>query len=285
MDAETDLLTLQQAATLVGCHYQTMYRRVRSGDIPALVVGGTYRLRRSDVAAWLVRRDAIAGAVAGRKERDWPRQSELMLKHLLGGDTDAARRQIDRLLGGGASAADCCDRLFAPALSEVGRLWREGQAAIADEHRAARAVEGLLERISAARSKPGPRLGTIVVATAAGDAHALAALMVATGLRAEGFTVHYLGAGLPAEEIVELAVRERADLVALSCCVPEHEGLRSAIAALAAAGYETIVGGRGIGRTEALALGGVDYGGSIGEAQRIARDRIRQLTAATDSVV
>ena len=38
---EPTLLTLQEAADAVGCHYQTLYKRVRSGELPALVAGGS----------------------------------------------------------------------------------------------------------------------------------------------------------------------------------------------------------------------------------------------------
>jgi excisionase family DNA binding protein len=41
---EPTLLTLQEAADIVGCHYQTLYRRVRKGEVPALVAGGSYRI-------------------------------------------------------------------------------------------------------------------------------------------------------------------------------------------------------------------------------------------------
>ena len=47
--AEPALLTLQEAADAVGCHYQTLYRRVRKGEIPALVAGGSYRIRPADL--------------------------------------------------------------------------------------------------------------------------------------------------------------------------------------------------------------------------------------------
>ena len=71
---EPTLLTLQEAADAVGCHYQTLYKRVRSGELPALVAGGSYRISRADLDAWLHERDAAKGAVPERAERDWPRQ-------------------------------------------------------------------------------------------------------------------------------------------------------------------------------------------------------------------
>lgn len=269
------LLTLQEAADAVGCHYQTLYKRVRSGELPALVAGGSYRISRDDLDAWLQERDAAKGAVPDRAERDWPRQVETLVASLITGDARSARNQLDRLLAGGVSVADACDRLIAPTLARIGDLWHGNELSIADEHRASRIVETLLDRATAARPKSGPRIGSVVVATAVGDRHSIPAQMVAAGLQAEGFAVHYLGADLPVDEIVNLAGRENADLVALSCCVAEREGIAAAISALNAAGFQVLVGGSGIGRVEALELGAARYGGSIGEAQTLARDLVR----------
>ena len=42
---------LQQAAAELGVHYQTAYRWVRTGKLPADLVGGRYLVDRSDIAA------------------------------------------------------------------------------------------------------------------------------------------------------------------------------------------------------------------------------------------
>jgi excisionase family DNA binding protein len=277
---EATMLTLQEAADVVGCHYQTLYRRVRSGDIPALVAGGSYRIRREDLDAWLERRDQRNGAVPERGQRDWPGQADRLFSHLITGDTDAARQQIDQLLGCGASVAEFCDSLFGPILYRIGDLWRRGDLTIADEHRASRTVEALLERVLAARPKPGPKLGSVVVAAPRGDRHSLPGLMVTVGLRADGFVVHHLGADLPTEEIVDMARRECADLIALSCSTEEREGITEAITAARGAGFPVLVGGSGIGSAEAIGLGAVRYGGSVGEAQLAARAIVRERAAS-----
>ncbi|MFM7693330.1 MAG: B12-binding domain-containing protein, partial [Actinomycetota bacterium] len=216
-----------------------------------------------------------------RGQRDWPAQADRLFSHLITGDTDAARQQIDRLLGGGASVAEFCDSLFGPILFRIGSLWRKGDLTIADEHRASRTVEGLLERVLTARPKPGPKLGAVVVAAVRGDRHSLPGLMVAVGLRADGFVVHHLGADLPAEEIVDMARRENVDLVALSCSTAEREGLVATIDAVNAAGFPVLIGGSGIGGGEAVDLGAARYGGSVAEAQQAARAIVRERAART----
>ena len=278
---EETLLTLRQAAEALGCHYQTLYKRVRTGEIPALVAGGSYRIRAADLDAWLSSRDAADGAVQRTAPRDWGAQADALQAAVAAGDAQAARTQIDRLIGGGATVAEICDHVFAPVLFRIGELWSAGGISIADEHRASRIIEGLLERMSSGRGKPGRKVGTVVVAAPAGDRHALAAQMVAAGLRAEGLDVHFLGADLPPAEIAGMAKRVAADAVALSWCVGEGDGLAEAIAAVNAVGVPVVVGGSGVTSAQALSLGAARFGGTVGEAQSIARELARKGAGAS----
>lgn len=277
---EERLLTLQEAADFVGCHYQTLYRRVRSGEVPAAVAAGSYRIRSSDLEAWMRRRSSTAGAVPSRGRRDWRQLTDQYLDALLAGETDETRRLTERLIDGGVAPAEFCDNLFGPAMQEIGRRWHDGEITIADEHRASRTVEALLERVITRSRRPGPRRGDVVVAAPAGDRHSLAPMMVAAGLRADGFTVHYLGSDLPVSEIAAMARREDADLICLSWSIDDPEALRAALAALGAEGRPIIVGGSGAARQDALDWGASAYGASVAEAQTIARDLVRARGSA-----
>jgi excisionase family DNA binding protein len=57
MDATTTLLTVPQAAALVGVHRATVYRAIRRGDLHADRFGrsGAYRIAREAVDTWLGR--------------------------------------------------------------------------------------------------------------------------------------------------------------------------------------------------------------------------------------
>ena len=277
---EETVLSLQEAADRVGCHYQTLYKRVRSGEIPAGVTGGCYRIRSTDLDAWVARRASAPSAVPSRGRRDWGSLSAQLTEGLLAGQTEEARRLIDRLLGGGVGAAEFCDLLFGPTMQEIGRRWHEGEITIASEHRASRTIESLLEHIVARSRRPGPRRGTVVIAAPAGDRHSLAPLMVAAGLRADGFDVHYLGSDLPPGEIADMASREGADLVALSWSISDEAGIRTAIGILADQGIAVIAGGGGITRQQALDYGAAGYGASVAEAQQIAREHARSKSTA-----
>lgn len=56
------LLTLAEAANLLHVSTRTLQRMIRSRDLPALKVGGQWRLRESQLAEW----------IAGRERRPIP---------------------------------------------------------------------------------------------------------------------------------------------------------------------------------------------------------------------
>jgi len=51
------LLTLSEAATLLHVSTRTLQRMIRSRDLPALKVGGQWRLRESQLAEWIQGRE------------------------------------------------------------------------------------------------------------------------------------------------------------------------------------------------------------------------------------
>ena len=51
------LLTLSEAARLLQVSTETLQRMIRSGNLPALKVGGQWRLRESQLMLWIQTRE------------------------------------------------------------------------------------------------------------------------------------------------------------------------------------------------------------------------------------
>ena len=64
-------LDLDEAARLLGVHYQTAYRWVRNGALPAVKIAGEYRLREADVRRVAERRRAPKPPPSIGRVRDW----------------------------------------------------------------------------------------------------------------------------------------------------------------------------------------------------------------------
>jgi len=105
--------------------------------------------------------------------------------------------------------------VLAPALVEVGERWHRGQFSIAQERIVSSAVRKQLSSVldTYSRIASGPLM---VLSTPAGERHELGILMCALLAASRNIRCHYLGADLPAEDLVTYATRVRADVLALS---------------------------------------------------------------------
>jgi MerR family transcriptional regulator, light-induced transcriptional regulator len=216
--ADADVpLELAEAARELGVHYQTAYRWVREGELRAVKVGKSYRVERRDLDRFSQRRERGA-APRPIQVRDWGHQIERLHDALRRGDERSAGELVDRLANGGVSPAELCDELLAPALRLIGEDWASGVATVADEHRATGICERLLARLPTRRTRVR---GTVVVATPAGEHHALPALMASIALRYDGWRVHHLSSDLPADDLAAFLERERPDLLVLSTTMPQ----------------------------------------------------------------
>jgi methanogenic corrinoid protein MtbC1 len=134
--------------------------------------------------------------------------------HALGG---ALKRGGDAL-----GAMGLLQRIVAPLAQTIGELWREGTLTAAHEHFATAVIRVFLGN-AAKPAGPMDNAPVLVVATPAGQVHELGALLVAATASNLGWQVTYLGASLPAAEIIGAVQQRRAKAVALSLVYPEDD--------------------------------------------------------------
>jgi len=236
-DSDVDLAT---AAEMLGVHYQTAYRWVRSGALPAMLVRGRYRVGSEEVEAMARRRDRPVRPRALRPRGGYGGRRNQMFEHLLAGDDADARKMIAQLLDEGVGLTEATQEVLVPALWRIGEEWHEGRIGIWTEHRASATVERILgEHHPAPR---GRRRGTAVVAALAGDRHSLPTLMAAIALREDNWRVQHLGADVPADELVDFCEREGADLAAITVTGSGGGRARRVAGALRERGIRAIVG-------------------------------------------
>ena len=229
-------LDLRTAAERLGVHYQTAYRWVRTGDLPAVKEGGSYRVRAADIERLAARRARPAPPPRTVRVRDWDEQVTRFHDLILAGDERAAWRLAERLRDGAMGMVELCEHLVAPAMRRIGEEWSVGAVTVAEEHLASGICERLLAR--ATPSVTGPQRGVALVATLPGDDHHLPAAMATVVLREDRWKVHHLGTSVPIDTLVDMALARGANLVVLSCT--------GAGSISAAGGVKTILGGMGI---------------------------------------
>lgn len=259
-------ITLQEAADVLGVHYMTAYRYVRTGRLAAVKEGAEWRVDPADLVDLEVgRRTAAASSSAGGATAAtavtpgrprWASEPERLAGRLIGGDETGAWQLIDDALTAGATAEAVYTQLLVPALADVGDRWEAGDATVADEHTATVVVQRLAARLGPSFNRPGRKRGTIVLGAAPGDQHGLTVGLLADPLRGRGFRVVDLGANVPLEAWVD-AVRsaERLRAVGISVVAPGLDtDVAAAIDAIHRAVTVPIVVGGGALAEEAHAL-------------------------------
>lgn len=151
------------------------------------------------------------------------------------------------------------DELVVPVLTEVGTRWHGGELGVAQEHLASgvfsRTLQHMLEGSAANANAPA-----IVVATPSGHRHEIGAMVAAAVAGSEGWKVVFLGADLPADEIVRTVREVGARAVALSLVygvdgAPTEQELRRLREQLPDS-VEVLLGGRGAREIDGAAAGG-----------------------------
>jgi len=239
-------VNLESAAKVLGVHYQTAYRWVRTGQLPAAKVGSGYELLPEDVERLAEERRAQARrAEAGSP--DWVKAQERLYEALAAAQPEPAQLVVDDVLAAGATPLQVCDRLLAPVLRwlDDDDLLLPGQVAAAAE-----ICEEVAGRL-AAPPRGRPR-GLAVVASPAGEGHRLPSLMATVALRADRWRVHHLGADVPDEDLLSFITEALPDVVVLSLIVTDGRVAEAAARLTAAVDVPVVVGAAGRSLEELL---------------------------------
>ena len=236
-------LDLQSAADELGVHYQTAYRWVRTGLLPAEMVAGRYLVSRDDLESFERSQRRPKGPPAPKPSR-LDHAAERVHDALVAGDETAATKIVRKLADEGAPVIDLIQRVLVPPLHRIGQGWSDGEVAISTEHRASAIVERLLGEL--APNPRGRRRGVAAVAAVSGDRHTLPTTMAAVALRDDNWHVHHLGADLPPDEIERFCLHNDVSLMVITTTTTAARELAAETAnRLTTAGIRTIVGGPG----------------------------------------
>jgi len=242
-------IDLNAAAEQLGVHYQTAYKWVRSGALPAQRVSGRYVLDPDEVAAFAERRSSPSPKPRRQPRGGYEQLRRQMTTALTDGDERTARRLATDLIDNGVALTTVTHELLVPALLHIGSEWHAGRLPIWVEHRASAIVQRLLGEHDP--NPRGRRRGTAMVAALSGDHHGLPTSMAAAALREDNWRVHHLGADMPADELVHFCEQHDVDLAVLTVTIPEARPLANETAGrLEELGTRALVGQPGSTLTE-----------------------------------
>lgn len=144
--------------------------------------------------------------------------TEAVFADVVKGNGDAVLSSVKDALQSGKTAEEIINAHLIPAINEVGRLFNENKYFLPQLIRSANTMktaidylEPLLEKKEGTHTLP-----TLVIATVQGDIHDIGKNLVTLMLKNYGYPVIDLGKDVPAETIVDTAMRENAAVIGLS---------------------------------------------------------------------
>ena len=113
---------------------------------------------------------------------------------------------------------DVVEKGYAAGIRKVGELWEDGEFFLPELMRGAQIMQNCLDLIIPHLKKGTEEIskGIVVLATIEGDIHSIGKTIVGTMLKAYGYKVYDLGADVPAEKIVDIAIEKSADVIGVS---------------------------------------------------------------------
>lgn len=253
---ETDEMTLNEAADLLGVHYMTAYRYVRVGKLAAHKEGRDWRIRRTDLDLMLAPQPDAIEADAGRRRADW---ADRVYRRATAYDERGAWQAVEAAMAAGATPVDLYHTVIIPVLARLGQGWADGELTIAEEHAATNVCRKLVGRLGLLATRRGRPKGTIALACAPGERHGLATAVAADIFRASGYAVIDCGAEFPLASFIDL-VADTAAITAVGISTTMPSNRAAVIETIAevrrrAPHVTVMVGGAGVDGVEAHELG------------------------------
>lgn len=144
------------------------------------------------------------------------------LHFLLEGKRQKASQLILDAVQAGVSIKDIYLHVFQRSQHEVGRLWQQNKLTVAQEHYCTAATQLIMSQLYS-HIFSTKKIGYTLVATCvSGDLHEIGVRMVSDFFEMEGWDTFYLGANVPAASIIDMLIKRRADVLALSATMTYH---------------------------------------------------------------
>ena len=141
---------------------------------------------------------------------------------ILEGDEEAAQNLANELLEAGMKPLEIINASITAALDQVGEAFEIGNTYLPELILAGDAARAALDVIiprMSAEDRDEAVKGTVVIGTIFGDAHDIGKNIVIALLAAYGIKIVDLGINVPVKQYIEAAIKERADIIAISSLI------------------------------------------------------------------
>ena len=196
---------------------------------------------------------------------------------VLRGDAKTAAADTQAALDEGVNPNEILHEACIPAMTEVGRLFENGDKFIPEMMIAARAMQTAVNILKPLLMEEDVEVvGTIVIGTVAGDLHDIGKNLVGMMMEGAGFQIIDLGTDVTPQAFVEAVQEHNPDLLGMSALLTTTmTSIVATMEALTEAGVrdkvKVLVGGAPITQEFADKIGADGFAGDAGSAPRVAK--------------
>lgn len=199
------------------------------------------------------------------------------------GNRQSIVADVKEAIDGGVKPQEIIDNELIPAVNKVGELFEQKKYFLPQLIAGATAMDMAIEYITPLLGirDAGTDKGTVVMATVEGDIHDIGKNLVVLMLKNYGYRVVDLGKDVPANVIIEAAIREKADVIGLSALMTTTMmRMKEVVEARNAGGLtaKVIIGGAVVSQSFADEIKADGYSKDANEAVKLV-DRLLTLKA------
>ena len=199
---------------------------------------------------------------------------------VLKGNKGSILEETKKLLDAGMKPNAIINEQLIPAINEVGELFDKQKYFLPQLIASANTMKMSIEYLEPMleRGEGTDNMATIVIATVEGDIHDIGKNLVVLMLKNYGYNVIDLGKDVPAEVIVDTAIKENAAVISLSALMTTTMMRMKEVVELAkekACTAKIIVGGAAINESFAEEIGAVGYGKDAASAVKVVESLLK----------
>jgi methanogenic corrinoid protein MtbC1 len=143
------------------------------------------------------------------------------LQHLFSGRRAEAREVLMAAQDRGVAASKIIKSIIWPAMEQIDKLYREHQISRITEHMATRINRTMADQLQSLMARKPKNGSRVIVTCGDGQIEELGAQMTADLFEAEGYSVWFLGSGVPNDEILQLVGKLTPDFLVIYGTQPE----------------------------------------------------------------
>jgi 5-methyltetrahydrofolate--homocysteine methyltransferase len=206
---------------------------------------------------------------------------EPILKEIYDGIIDAdqelVKQKVTTALAQGVDAGSILNQGMVPAMTEVGRLFEEGEYFVPEMLICARAMQAGMSVLKPAMVAANLKsVGKVVAGTVKGDLHDIGKNLVCMMLEGAAFEIYDLGSDVTPQAFVDKVKAEDADFIVMSALLTTTmPNMKATIEALKAAGLrekvKVLVGGAPLTGKYAQDIGADGYAPDASRAVALAK--------------